>query len=149
MVRIFYPDRTGETAWRPGLAPPSTSSTAGWSATPEMAGRANRLATGLSITNSLPGISTSTIRKRNWAALNRRSSVQVSGRTGQSGQAAGQVMKIFCIAGGAGALPIYWDKDWAYPFSCKLVNYQTAHSALVDGEYIDCVEENFNIRIRN
>jgi len=51
-------------------------------------------------------------------------------------------------AGGAGALPIYWDKDWSYPYSCKLVNYQTAHSALVDGEYLDCVEENFNVKIR-
>ena len=35
-------------------------------------------------------------------------------------------------AGGAGALPIYWDKDWASPYSCKLVNYQTAHSALAE-----------------
>jgi len=52
-------------------------------------------------------------------------------------------------AGGAGALPIYWDKDWAFPYSCKLVNYQTAHSALVSGEYIDCVEENFKVTIRN
>ena len=52
------------------------------------------------------------------------------------------------IPGGAGALPIYWDKDWSYPYSCKLVNYQTAHSALVDGEYIDCVEENFQVNIR-
>jgi len=51
-------------------------------------------------------------------------------------------------AGGAGALPIYWDKDWATPYSCKLVNYQTAHSALVEGEYIDCVEENFKVTIR-
>ena len=51
-------------------------------------------------------------------------------------------------ADGAGALPIYWDKDWSYPYSCKLVNYQTAHSALVDGEYIDCVEENFKVSIR-
>jgi len=51
-------------------------------------------------------------------------------------------------AGGAGALPIYWDKDWQTPYSCKLVNYQTAHSALVQGEYIDCVEENFKVNIR-
>lgn len=51
-------------------------------------------------------------------------------------------------AGGAGALPIYWDKDWAAPYSCKLVNYQTAHSALVEGEYVDCVEENFKVSIR-
>jgi len=51
-------------------------------------------------------------------------------------------------AGGAGALPIYWDKDWSSPYSCKLVNYQTAHSALVQGEYIDCVEENFKVSVR-
>merc|ERR1712106_526158 len=51
-------------------------------------------------------------------------------------------------AEGAGALPIYWDKDWAFPYSCKLVNYQTAHSALVPGEYIDCVEENFKVSVR-
>jgi len=51
-------------------------------------------------------------------------------------------------AGGAGALPIYWDKDWSSPYSCKLVNYQTAHSALVQGEYVDCVEENFKVTVR-
>jgi len=51
-------------------------------------------------------------------------------------------------AGGAAALPIYWDKDWSAPYSCKLVNYQTAHSALVPGEYIDCVEENFKVSVR-
>jgi len=51
-------------------------------------------------------------------------------------------------AGGSGALPIYWDKDWAAPYSCKLVSYQTAFSALVTGEYVDCLEENFNIKIK-
>ena len=54
----------------------------------------------------------------------------------------------YLYIGGAGALPIYWDKDWSSPYSCKLVNYQTAHNALVDGEYIDCVEENFKVSIR-
>ena len=66
-------------------------------------------------------------------------------------------------------------QDWVSPYSCKLVNYQTAHSALVEvnqilhgstksynhgliemkfnflhaqGEYIDCVEENFKVQIR-
>ena len=49
---------------------------------------------------------------------------------------------------GAGALPIYWDKDWSEPFACKLVPYQTAHSALVPGEYVDCLEESFKVNIR-
>ena len=51
-------------------------------------------------------------------------------------------------ADGVGALPIYWDKDWSRDFACKLVPYQTAHSALVRGEYVDCVEEFFNVKIR-
>jgi len=50
-------------------------------------------------------------------------------------------------AGGAGAIPIYWDKDWSFPFSCRLVPYQTAFSALAPGEYVDCIEENFNLKI--
>jgi chitodextrinase len=48
-------------------------------------------------------------------------------------------------ANGAGALPIYWDKDWQHPYQCKLVSYQTAFSSLVAGEYIGCVEENFQV----
>jgi len=51
-------------------------------------------------------------------------------------------------AGGAGALPIYWDKDWSAPYSCKLVPYQTAFSALVPGEYVECVQQNFNVVIK-
>ena len=57
-------------------------------------------------------------------------------------------MYTLLMSGGAGAVPIYWDKDWSRPYSCKLVNYQTAHSALVSGEYVDCVEENFGVTIR-
>ena len=57
-------------------------------------------------------------------------------------------MYTLLMSGGAGAVPIYWDKDWTRPYSCKLVNYQTAHSALVSGEYVDCVEENFGVTIR-
>ena len=52
------------------------------------------------------------------------------------------------MSGGAGAVPIYWEKDWTRPYSCKLVNYQTAHSALVSGEYVDCVEEFFSVKIK-
>ena len=58
------------------------------------------------------------------------------------------VLYTLLMSGGAGAVPIYWDKDWTRPYSCKLVNYQTAHSALVSGEYVDCVEENFGVTIR-
>ena len=58
------------------------------------------------------------------------------------------LMYTLLMSGGAGAVPIYWDKDWTRPYSCKLVNYQTAHSALVSGEYVDCVEENFGVTIR-
>ncbi len=54
---------------------------------------------------------------------------------------------------GAGALNIYWDMDWAYypnrpegkSFACKLVGYQTAHSALQSGDYSRCVQRYFQV----
>ena len=49
--------------------------------------------------------------------------------------------------GGTGAVPLYWDKEFNSPYSCKLVKYQTAHSALVKGEYLHCIEEHFKVKI--
>ncbi len=56
---------------------------------------------------------------------------------------------------GAGALPIYWEEDWGYDantptgetFKCKLVNYQTAHSAFIEGDYAKCVDDKFDVVI--
>ncbi|QPF76553.1 PKD domain-containing protein [Roseateles sp. DAIF2] len=58
--------------------------------------------------------------------------------------------------GGAGALDIYWDQDWAYypdmpegkAFACKRVGYQTAHFALKAGDYQRCVEKYFDVIVR-
>ncbi|WP_233219361.1 chitinase [Photobacterium sp. GB-3] len=55
---------------------------------------------------------------------------------------------------GAGALEVYWDKDWSWDantpsnasFKCKLVGYQTAYSAWNAGDYELCVEDNFNVQ---
>ncbi|MEX1828296.1 glycoside hydrolase family 19 protein [Luteibacter sp. CQ10] len=44
---------------------------------------------------------------------------------------------------GAGALPIYWENNWTQEPGCKLVTYQTAHSALKDGDYVQCVRRAF------
>ncbi len=51
------------------------------------------------------------------------------------------------IKGGAGALLIQWEDQWGYDntrpngnFSCQLVGFQTAESALVEGDYVGCVE---------
>ncbi|WP_444937662.1 glycoside hydrolase family 19 protein [Microbulbifer sp. JMSA002] len=57
--------------------------------------------------------------------------------------------------GGAASLSIYWDKDWGWSadnpnnesFACQLVNYQTAYSALNQGDYAKCVEGNFDMTI--
>ncbi|WP_444919931.1 glycoside hydrolase family 19 protein [Microbulbifer sp. CnH-101-G] len=57
--------------------------------------------------------------------------------------------------GGAASLNIYWDKDWGWSadnpnnesFACQLVNYQTAYSALNEGDYAKCVEGNFDMTI--
>ncbi|WP_318481138.1 chitinase [Photobacterium leiognathi] len=62
-------------------------------------------------------------------------------------------MKAFDTAG-AGALEVYWDKDWGWDantpgnhsFKCKLVGYQTAYSAWTAGDYELCVEDNFNVQ---
>jgi chitodextrinase len=53
-------------------------------------------------------------------------------------------------AGGAGALSIYWEKDWhtGAEYRCMLVNYQTAYSALISGDYQKCVEKGWGITLR-
>jgi hypothetical protein len=55
---------------------------------------------------------------------------------------------------GAGSILTYWEKDWGYngnnpggsSFECKLVNYQTAYSALVSGDYQKCVAKYFDVK---
>ncbi|KAI9205213.1 endochitinase, partial [Polychytrium aggregatum] len=45
------------------------------------------------------------------------------------------------------ALFIYWDKADS-PFTCKLVNYQTAFNALIDDQYVSCVEHKWNVTLK-
>ncbi|TXE00761.1 hypothetical protein FUT87_00045 [Mitsuaria sp. TWR114] len=53
--------------------------------------------------------------------------------------------------GGAGATPIYWEQDYRWvptnpegrSYACKLVGYQTPHSALTAGDYVACVKHHF------
>ncbi|HEY4093061.1 MAG TPA: glycoside hydrolase family 19 protein [Luteibacter sp.] len=51
-------------------------------------------------------------------------------------------MKEFTEASAA-ALPIYWENNWTTDPGCKLVNYQTAFSALKEGDYVRCVRKAF------
>ncbi|MGN6480625.1 glycoside hydrolase family 19 protein [Luteibacter sp.] len=51
-------------------------------------------------------------------------------------------MKEFTEASAA-ALPIYWENNWTSDPGCKLVNYQTAFSALKAGDYVQCVRKAF------
>ena len=52
---------------------------------------------------------------------------------------------------GAGATPIYWERDDGWyadrpdgkSYACKLVGYQTPHSALIAGDYGRCVKAQF------
>jgi chitodextrinase len=52
---------------------------------------------------------------------------------------------------GAGAVNIYWEKDWGWSadtpsgdtYSCQLVGYQTPFSAFTEGDYEKCVKKNF------
>lgn len=53
---------------------------------------------------------------------------------------------------GAGALNIYWEKDWSSDpdnpgnesFACQRVSYQTPFNVLYEGDYERCVEHHFN-----
>lgn len=54
-------------------------------------------------------------------------------------------------ADGAGAVNIYWEKDWGWSsetpngqtYSCQLVGYQTPHSAFKARDFTKCVKANF------
>jgi len=48
---------------------------------------------------------------------------------------------------GSGSETIYWEQDWARKYHCKLVSYATQFSALVPGDYLNCVQAKFNIKI--
>ncbi len=40
---------------------------------------------------------------------------------------------------------IYFDNSDGKSYKCQLVNYQTAYSAFTEGDYINCVEEKFDV----
>ncbi|PJE80067.1 Chitin-binding protein CbpD [invertebrate metagenome] len=52
---------------------------------------------------------------------------------------------------GAGAVNIYWEKDWSWSgetpdgksYACKLVSYQTPYSALKKGDFTRCAQHHF------
>lgn len=46
-------------------------------------------------------------------------------------------------AKGAGAINTYWEQDYATPYQCKLVSYQTPFSPLMAGDYTKCVQHFF------
>ncbi|NRB41231.1 MAG: hypothetical protein HRU20_22625 [Pseudomonadales bacterium] len=48
---------------------------------------------------------------------------------------------------GSAALNIYWEQDWNGEHRCKLVNYQTAFSAFIEGDYAKCVDHYFDVDI--
>merc|ERR1711962_6868 len=50
--------------------------------------------------------------------------------------------------GGAGALLIYWDREWVKEYECQLVKYQTPYNALKPGDYVKCVEEQFHVILK-
>jgi len=55
-------------------------------------------------------------------------------------------MKKFSDAG-SGSVATYWEQDWVTKYKCKLVTYQTPYSALLEGEYVKCVEEKFKVKL--
>ncbi|APA71517.1 chitinase [Janthinobacterium sp. 1_2014MBL_MicDiv] len=45
---------------------------------------------------------------------------------------------------------IYWEKNWSAggDNQCQLVSYQTPYSALLAGNYVKCVEANWNVKLQ-
>ena len=45
---------------------------------------------------------------------------------------------------------IYWEKNWSAggDNQCQLVSYQTPYSALIAGNYVKCVETNWNVKLQ-
>jgi hypothetical protein len=41
---------------------------------------------------------------------------------------------------GSGSVNTYWETHWTKEFECQIVNYQTRHNALYEGDYERCVK---------
>lgn len=53
-------------------------------------------------------------------------------------------------SGSSAAYNIYWEKNWSVggEYQCQLVNYQTPYSALIENQYVKCVEANWNVTLK-
>ncbi|AMO55693.1 chitinase [Endozoicomonas montiporae] len=57
----------------------------------------------------------------------------------------------------SGAIAIYWEEDWSWDgenpnglsYKCQPVSYQTPYSAFVEGDYMRCVKDKFNVVIKD
>lgn len=58
-------------------------------------------------------------------------------------------MQRFTLASSA-SYNIYWEKNWSVggENQCQLVSYQTPYSALIAGNYVKCVEANWNVKLQ-
>ncbi|MDW5418593.1 glycoside hydrolase family 19 protein [Iodobacter sp. CM08] len=52
--------------------------------------------------------------------------------------------------GSSAAYPIFWEKTWnaGQDNQCQLVDYQTPYNALIEGNYVKCVEKNWNVKLK-
>lgn len=53
-------------------------------------------------------------------------------------------------SGSSAAYSIYWEKNWSTggEYQCQLVSYQTPYSALIEGQYVKCVEANWGVTLK-
>ncbi|XZG69590.1 glycoside hydrolase family 19 protein [Chitinibacteraceae bacterium HSL-7] len=52
--------------------------------------------------------------------------------------------------GSSAAFNIYWEQDWKVggENKCQLVSYQTPYNALIEGQYVKCVEARWNVTLK-
>lgn len=53
-------------------------------------------------------------------------------------------------SGSSAAYNIYWEKNWSVggEYQCQLVSYQTPYNALIENQYVKCVEANWNVTLK-
>ena len=53
-------------------------------------------------------------------------------------------------AGSSAAYNIYWEKNWNIggDYQCQLVSYQTPYNALMEGNYVKCVQDNWGVTLK-
>jgi chitodextrinase len=111
------------------------------------AGAGNNFATTIMIINAECGTGTEKPAAQNRIDYYRQFAADL-GWNAEGEQLSCATMQRFGPASSA-AYNIYWEKSWnsGGEYQCQLVSYQTPYNALIAGNYVKCVERNWNVTL--